>query len=282
VRPPDEARPSVSDRSFRYGDAVFCTLIIRHGRLLDADAQIENLTASARAIGISVPGPVRSPRSLCAVLRRLGTGASTEAVVRVQVTAGASGRGYARGSAADAWELVELLPVPPSRSVSVAVLSEAESHVSPLPAVKSCNALPHVLCATAAARLGVDEAIRTSGGVLLEGCSANLFWAADGTLFTPAAELPIYPGATRAVVREVALGAGWRVDEGAFPARSLGAARGAFLTNAVRGVEPIAAIDGRSVEWPGELETLRTLVERHREANGRPVAQRQEPKRRST
>jgi branched-subunit amino acid aminotransferase/4-amino-4-deoxychorismate lyase len=202
-----------------------------------------------------------------AVLSQLGAGPRTNAVARIQVSAGAGGRGYARG-AAEPWELVELLPRPGSRSLTATVLPEEESHVSPLPAVKVCSALPHVLCAAAAVRRGATEGIRTRGGAVLEASAANLFWFADGALWTPSTGLPIYPGVTRAVTIEVARGLGWRVEEGTFDPDELRAGRGAFLTNAVRGVEPLAALDGTDCSWPEELERLREAVERHRDVNG--------------
>ena len=267
VRSRSQLRPALADRSFRYGDGVFCTLAIRNGRLLDASAQISRLTESAGAIGLQLPAPVRSLGAVSAVLSQLGVGPTTNAVARIQVSAGTGGRGYARG-AAEPWELIELLPCPRPRDLTVAVLPESESCLSPLPAVKACSALPHVLCAAAADRRGVTEGIRTKGGVLLEAAAANVFWFAGGALRTPSTELPIYPGVTRAVTIDVARGLGWRVEEGVFAPDGLRASRGAFLTNAVRGVEPLAALDGTQCPWPEELERLRQAVERHRNVNG--------------
>jgi branched-chain amino acid aminotransferase/4-amino-4-deoxychorismate lyase len=267
VLPRDQAHPAIDERSFRYGDGVFCSVAVRRGRLLDAPAQISRLMASATAIGIEVPETVRTPGAVCAVLSRLGAGPGTNAVARIQVSAGSGGRGYARDTA-EAWELVELLPAPGRRELTVAVLREAESHLSPLPAVKSCSALPHVLFAAAATRLGVAEGIRTNDGALLEASAANLFWSAGGVLHTPSTDLPLYPGVTRAVTIEVARELGWRVDEGAFAPEALRTGGAVFLTNAARGVEPVAALDGAARPWPEELEALREAVERHRDLNG--------------
>jgi branched-subunit amino acid aminotransferase/4-amino-4-deoxychorismate lyase len=98
-------------------------------------------------------------------------------VVRVQVSAVAGERGYRR-SAKTAWELVELHPLPAPRTLTVTVLGAEEAPIPSLPAVKSCSSLAHVLCAAAAERRGVDEAVRTAGGRLLEASASNLFWEA--------------------------------------------------------------------------------------------------------
>jgi branched-subunit amino acid aminotransferase/4-amino-4-deoxychorismate lyase len=261
----------MGDRAFRYGDGVFATLALRHGRLLDARAHVARLNSSVGAMGLSTPDAVSSVDRLCEVLELVGVDGTADGVVRVQVSAVAGGRGYRRG-AQTAWELVELHPLPDPRTLTVTVLGAEEAPIPSLPAVKTCSALAHVLCAAAAERRGVDEAVRTAGGRLLEASASNLFWEADGELFTPSDSLPLYPGVTRSVVIQEARRAGWTVHEGEFGPRALESASGAFLTNAVRGLEPIAELDGTPLDWPATLETLRVTVEEARTEAGLPVA----------
>jgi branched-subunit amino acid aminotransferase/4-amino-4-deoxychorismate lyase len=270
LRPATEFRPRVGDRAFRYGDGVFATLALENGRLLDAPAHLDRLAASTESIGLPVPVAVRSPQSLCDVLRLLGTDETTSGVVRVQVSADDGGRGYGRGEDGS-WELVEIHPRPAPRNLTLSVLEPDEAPVPSLPAVKSCSALAHVMCARAAARRGVAEAVRTSGGHLLEASASNLFWVADGVLCTPSASLPLYPGVTRAVVMAAAKQSGWTVRDGEFGRAALDGVGGAFLTNAVRGIEPVAEIDGVGLAWPPKLEELRTLVATIRHGAGLPV-----------
>ncbi len=270
LRPVTEFRPHVGDRAFRYGDGVFATLTIEDGRLLEADAHVEQLASSAEAIGLTVPDAVSTAQRLCDVLRLLGVDAATGCMVRVQVSAESGERGYGR-SADRSWELVEIHPLPVPRTLTVAVLESDEAPCPALPAVKSCSALAHVMCARAAVRRGVADAVRTAGGHLLEASASNLFWGADGVLFTPSATLPLYPGVTRSVVADVARRTGWTVREGEFGRSALEQARGAFLTNAARGIEPIAQLDGIVLEWPSELETLRSAVAAARLEAGSPV-----------
>lgn len=263
IRPTTEFRPHIGDRAFRYGDGVFATLALERGLLLDGDAHVQRLAASAGAIGLAVPEPVSSAQRLCEVLGLMGAEDSTVAVVRVQVSCGSGGRGYGRGDGGG-WELVELHAAPEPRVLSVAVLEAGEAPIPAMPAIKSCSALAHVLAARAAGRRGAVEAVRCSAGHLLEASASNLFWEANGDLFTPSAALPLYPGITRSVVIDEARRSGWTVHEGEFARSALERAGGAFLTNAVRGVEPIAELDGVRMEWPAELEALRASVEASR------------------
>ena len=271
LRPVTEFRPHANDRAFRYGDGVFATLALRRGRLLDAEAHLERLNASCVVIGLAAPEAVGSPAGLLQVLERIGVGECTDGVVRVQVSAGPGGRGYGRGGPA-AWELVEVLPLPTPRNLTVAVLAPADAPIPSLPGVKSCSALAHVLCAEAARRRECAEAVRTAEGLVLEAAASNVFWEEDGELYTPSTSLPLYPGITRSIVIEAARQSGWTVHEGEFAPADLRRSAAAFLTNAVRGLEPIARLDGAAMEWPSRIEALRSLVESGRIEGGLPVA----------
>jgi glyoxylase-like metal-dependent hydrolase (beta-lactamase superfamily II) len=157
--------------------------------------------------------------------------------VRVQVSAGTGGRGYGRGHGVRAdsnsacWELVELLPAPAERSLTLTVLDDGAVPLPAFPNVKSCNALPHVMCARLAAHSGCEEALRVSDGSLLEAAASNVFWTSETCLFTPSASLPLYPGVTRSVVLSVAEAEGWTIREGRFGASDLAQADSVFLTN---------------------------------------------------
>ncbi len=258
----------LAGRALRYGDGVFVTLACREGILLDAEAQIGRLTRACERVELTVPETAASVSALLDVLRSIGARGDGDFVVRVQVSAGPSGRGYGR-SGDDSWELIEVSEPPSARECRVAVAGpDLRLPVPALPSVKSCSALAHVLAAREAARMGVHELIRTADGRVTEAIAANVFWTAGDVLRTPAASLPIYPGMTRALVLEVAGQVGLEVDEGEHDGASLAAADGVFLTNATRGVEPVAELDGESTRWPEPLARLAAAVDEARRTRG--------------
>ena len=270
LRPITEFRPRAGERAFRNGDGVFATMALERGRLLDAAAHVERLKSSAAAMGLRVPQAVQSPERLCEILALLGANGSADGVVRIQISAESGERGYGR-AADDSWELVEIHPLPAPRVLTLAILEPDEAPVPALPSVKSCSAAAHVLCARAAAGRGVAEAVRVAGEHVLEASASNLFWVHDGVLCTPAESLPLYPGITRSVVLDVARGAGWEIREAEFDRAELRRAGSAFLTNAVRGVEPVAVLEGSPLEWPPALEALRESAQAARIEGGLPV-----------
>ena len=237
-------------RAIRYGDGLFATLRIDAGWLLDAERHAARLLAGADGIGLEPPAGWLDERQiverLVAAAGDLGAGPGSDGVLRCQWSAVDRGRGYGRSG--DSVALVELSEVPADRELGARVL---ESDVVPRPSIahiKTCSALPHVIAARLAARLGVDEVIRVYGGWLAEGISANLFFERDGRLFTPGPELPLYPGTVRRRVIEQAGALGIEVVEGLWESSELNRCNGAFLTGSVRGVEPVSKLDDRTLE----------------------------------
>jgi branched-subunit amino acid aminotransferase/4-amino-4-deoxychorismate lyase len=84
-----------------------------------------------------------------------------------------------------------------------------------------------------------DALLLTHDGFVAEGTVWNVFWWDGDILRTPALDLGILPGIGRARVLELVP----TVDQGRY-ARPQVAGKSLFLTNAVRGVVPIASLDG--------------------------------------
>ena len=84
-----------------------------------------------------------------------------------------------------------------------------------------------------------DALLLTPEGWVAEGTVWTVFWWEGGTLRTPALDLGILPGIGRARVLEVVK----RAEQGRYRKPAL-AGKSLFLTNAVRGIVPIASLDG--------------------------------------
>src|SRR5262249_38735646 len=95
---------------------------------------------------------------------------------------------------------------------------------------------------------GADDAVFVrDDGIVLEGPVTNVWWRRDGTLFTPAIDLGILAGVTRAVLIEAAPETGYEVVEGAFSLSEVLDAEEVFTSSSVREVMPVIAVDGRPV-----------------------------------
>jgi branched-chain amino acid aminotransferase len=250
---PDEAKISVFDRGFLYGDSVYETIGTFEGRLFATRDHLDRLERSAGRIGLRVPPRAEIERAIEDTVAAAG---NVESRVRVMLTRGAGKLDLDPASANDTQLVVIVSPLgAPTREmydkgVAVAVVSVARNNPRAIdPAVKSGNYLNNVLAlGEARRRSGAYEAILCDAdGSVAEGASSNVFAVIDGQVRTPPTEVGILDGITRAKVIGLC-----RAGEIPFAEQRLSPAdlRGAgevFITSATRAVLPVTSIDGQPV-----------------------------------
>ena len=244
-----DAKISVDDRGFIFGDGVYEVTRSRDGALLEVDRHVRRLERSLAGIDISF-----SPSDLPAVSLRLlreNNLARGEATVYWQVT---------RGAAAPRTHQF------PPASTPVTVYASAGSFTSLhekrvtgvgtilLPDqrwarcdLKTVNLLPNVLAKQKAVAAGVHEALLMRDGVIMEGAATNFFGVIDGMVRTHPKTNNILPGITREVVLELAAELGIAVREEPMLVDDIPRLTESFLTGTTNDVMPVVAIDGRPV-----------------------------------
>jgi len=253
VLPGDEARISVLDNGFVFGDGVYETMRTFGGRPLVLGRHLRRLRASAARLGIAIPetDAVLTGR-LDDVMARAG---HRESFIRLIVSRGVGDISYDfdRVKGPTIVLAVKALPALPeswySDGVPVATVSVRRNHPQALdPAIKSCNLLNNVLAIREAQSRGAEEAILLNlDGDVAEGASSNIFAVRGGTVVTPPVEAGILSGITREIVIELCPDVGVPVREERLPPEDLRSADEAFLTSSVRDVLPITTVDGRPV-----------------------------------
>jgi branched-chain amino acid aminotransferase len=253
VRLPEDAKVSVFDRGFLYGDSVYETIGTSYGRLFAARDHLDRLDRSASRIGLSVP-----PREqiVSAIAETMAAAGNPESRVRVILTRGEGKLDLDPASATDSRLVVIVFPLGPptpemfQKGVAVAIVSITRNSPSAIdPAVKSGNYLNNVLAlGQARRRSGAYEAILCAGdGSIAEGSTSNVFAVVGGEVRTPPPTVGILDGITRAKVIDLARSAGIALVERRLEPDELRGADEAFLTSATRGVLPIATIDEKPV-----------------------------------
>lgn len=109
-----------------------------------------------------------------------------------------------------------------------------------------------------------EAALIVDGADVLEADRANVFAVRTGALFTPPLDGRILPGVTRSTVIDLAREEGIEVIEGAISLDRLVEADEVFLTNSIRGIEAVDAIDGTPLA--GERPLTARLVEALRDS----------------
>lgn len=258
--PRADARVSVEDRGFVFGDGVYEVLRVINGRLFAARFHNQRLEKSLDGIGITLRGqdsPARFVEIGKDLLRQNGL-LQGEATLYMQITRGAATRAHH-------------FPPPdvePSVYISVARftpstdLAENGASVITHPDLrwgrcdlKTLNLLPNVLASQTARERGAFEAMLIRDGVVTEGAKTNFFGVVDGTLRTHPCDNHILPGITRSVLRDLASEVGIGLDETPIKASEIPKLSELFLTGTTTDVMPVVKLDDKPVGKgrPGEL-----------------------------
>lgn len=239
---PDEPVLHADDEAILRGRAAFETLRVYAGRPFRLEDHLARLAASAERIGLP-------PMSASAV-RELAGGAlaaagARDAVLRLLWTGGRAGVapvGLALVSAlGDEWDVVR------ARGTRLVSLLGIKADDAPwlLGGVKSTSYAVNMAAEAEAKRRGADDAVFVDAdAVVLEGPVTNVWWRRGDVLSTPALDLGILAGVTRATVLDAAPALGYRVEEGAFPLSRLATAEEAFTSSSVREILPVVELDG--------------------------------------
>jgi 4-amino-4-deoxychorismate lyase len=258
---PTEPVIRADDEGLLRGRAAFETLRVYNGRPFGLEAHLDRLTASAASIGLPAVERRRLQVLVGLVLPKAEGG---DASLRLVWTAGPT------GGLPSALALLGTVPdwieVTRERgATAVSLLGVRASAPWLLPGVKSTSYAVNMAAEAEARRRGVDEALFVDGdGIVLEGTVTNVWWRVGETLFTPALDLGILAGVTRATMIELAPECGFHVEEGAYPLSQLLESEEAFTTSSVREVMPLVEVDGKPLgRGPAAdalQETLRKVV----------------------
>jgi 4-amino-4-deoxychorismate lyase len=254
---PDQPVIRADDEAVLRGRAAFETLRVYGGRPFRLRAHLERLESSARAIGLPVPDVAELDELATLVLPRAG---EADAVLRLVWTAGpveGSPAGLALLSEVPPW--IDDVRARGARAVSLLGVRAAVPWL--LPGVKSTSYAVNMAAEAEAKRRGADEAVFVDAeGVVLEGTVTNVWWRRGETLYTPALELGILAGVTRAALLELAAAEGYAVDEGAYTLGELSEAEEAFTSSSVREVMPLAGLDGRPLARGPAADALQAAL----------------------
>ena len=253
--PAAEARVSVFDHSFLYGDGCFETILFRHGRPFELDAHLDRLWASCTYLRIEPPTPqVELAARMSELVARaaLSTG-----WVRVVVS---RGEGYPVSDPRRATTPTLVMSVQDEPSVrrdpelGITLTIASTRRIPPVcldPRVKANNYLNHIVARWEAIGAGADDALLLDvDGNVAELGSANVF-AVQGTRVATPLPRNILAGITRAVVlrlaREGALGGGIAAVERDLAPYDLYTADEVFVVGTGTGVTCVREIDGRTI-----------------------------------
>jgi 4-amino-4-deoxychorismate lyase len=268
---PDEPVLHADDEALLRGRAAFETTRIYAGVPFKLGEHLARLRGSASRLGLPVPESKELEALARSAVEEAG---AADAVLRLYWTAGREGT-----KRPTALALVSTVPTElegmRTRGIGLIALPlgvEADVRaVAPwlLGGVKSTSYAVNMAAEAEAKRLGADDAVFiASGGIVLEGPVTNVWWRLEDVLYTPALELGILAGVTRATLIPEAAALGYELREGAFPLAHLAAADEAFTSSSVREVMPVVELDGAPLGPGRPGRAAAALQERLRDVAG--------------
>jgi 4-amino-4-deoxychorismate lyase len=270
---PDEPVLNADDEALLRGRAAFETTRVYAGSPFKLDEHLARLAGSAARIGLPSVDVEQCEKLARSALDAAG---EPEAVLRLYWTAGreGSGRPTALALVSSVPPQLEELRAQGIKLIALPLGLQADLRAfAPwlLGGVKSTSYAVNMAAEAEAKRRGADDAVfLASGDVVLEGPVTNVWWRLERVLYTPALELGILAGVTRATLIAEAGRLGYEVREGVFPLEHMAAAEEAFTSSSVREVMPAIELDGKPVGDGSPGEAGRELQTRLRSCASSP------------
>lgn len=244
----EKAVVSVLDRGFLYGDGLFETMAVFHGRPFRWTQHWERFEAGARFL--KIPLPFKASELYQFLEELLEANRMPNALLRLTLTRGVGPRGYSPKGAEQPTVAMSLHPVPqlnaeqPQRWGLITSTFRLPAN-EPLAQFKTCNKLPQIMARAEADAAGAHEALLlNSEGFVVEAASSNLFWIEEKTVRTPPLLSGILPGVTRAVVFEICRNCGLDFKEAQLRLDELRNVDGVFLSLSSVGIAEATSLDG--------------------------------------
>ena len=253
IADPSDARVSVFDRGFLYGDSVFEVFRTYGGVPFAEREHLERLERSAERL--MIPMPISLDALSSEVRATLDAAGEGPWYVRVVITRGTGPLTYDPSTAVEPLRVIIVAPLsmPPvqhyERGIAVALLSASRPTDDVRAAgAKASNYLANLLAVHEAKQEGAQEALMLGkDGQILEGASSNIFVVKNGIVRTPEPQPGILVGITRATVLRAAEAEGIIIEQGEVQPESLFAADEAFITSSIREVMPVVSADGQAI-----------------------------------
>lgn len=243
--PLSEAKVSVLDRGFLFGDGVYEVIPSYKGRLFRLQDHLDRLQASMGQIQLTLVYEMDQWLSILTPL----LDANKNQSIYLQITRGVSvKRDHAFPKQVIPTVFAMCSDVKPFEGTTMGIKAlTIEDSRWELCHVKATTLLANVLLRQQAIEKGCAEAILYRDDYVTEGAASNLFAVIDGVLVTPEKTDAILPGITRHVVLELAAQHGIDVQEKIITLDALHAASEIWATSSTREIVPIVELDSQPV-----------------------------------
>jgi branched-chain amino acid aminotransferase len=265
-----EAKVSVFDHGFLFGDSIYETMRTFRGRIFLVERHMQRLQNSARMLRLQLPLSVEKIRE--ELDRTVTEGGNIESYIRLIVTRGKGRINLDPDAVEGSNYVIIVLPFNPlpaeyyEKGIQLALVTTRRNDQQSLnPGMKTSNLLNNVLAFMEAKDAKAFEGIlQNLSGYITEGTGSNIFLVAGGRLITPSLDSGLLPGVTRGLVLELARKERIPVEEtNVLPEMLIGCDE-CFITGTTKGVLPVRQIDNQPLS-PAPGPITKRLMQAYRE-----------------
>jgi branched-chain amino acid aminotransferase len=245
----EDARVSVYDHGFLYGDGVFEGMRSYGGQVFRLEQHLHRLWDSAKAIWLEIP--VTQEALAATVTATLSANEIQDGYIRLVVTRGAGTLGLDPNLTSDPQVIIitDHITLYPDEyyenGLKIVTVATRRNHPNALsPRIKSLNYLNNILAKIEGLQAGCVEALMLNHRDEVAECTGdNIFLVKSGCLVTPATDAGILEGITRQAVMDLAQEAGMEVREPTIKLDDVYEADECFLTGSAAEVVPVVQVD---------------------------------------
>lgn len=246
--PLDQAKVSVLDRGFIFGDGIYEVVPVYGRRLFRFDEHMARLERSLTKLRI--PNPHSRPDWLMRCRRLIEAQASEDQLIYIQVTRGVALRDHVMpaGIEPTVFMMVSAMkqPSPEQRHQGVACVSARDFRWE-RGDIKSISLLGNVLARQISADQGAVETIMFRDGFLTEAASCNVWVVREGAVLGPPKSEHVLEGIRYELIRELCEQEGLAFNLRPISEGEVTSADELMLSSATKEVLPVTTLDGEPV-----------------------------------
>jgi len=254
--PIENAKISVMDRGFLFGDGVYEVIPVFGGKLLRLDEHLARLHNSLNRISLLNPHNDNEWQEIFLNLLKKNVG--DDRAIYLQISRGVydkrdlSIRASSSHNPPTVFAMV-LQVTPPdidvlSAGISVVTVDDFRWNACD---IKSTSLVASVMLREQASEAGMDDAILIKEGKVTEGTASNVFLVKDSVLTTPPMSRDLLPGITRDLVIELAVDLAKngtiKFEEREIKESELLVADEIWMTSSTREIAPVIRLNGHMV-----------------------------------
>lgn len=246
--PINEAKISVLDRGFIFGDGVYEVIPAYGAKALRFEHHMQRLQNSLDAVRIT--NPLTNAQWQEVLDKLISETGPEDQYLYLHITRGVASRDHRFPDETKPTVFVMssvLQPVEPAlleKGISAVTLDDIRwQHCN----IKAIALLPNILLRQQAVDQDAMEAILIRDGDITEGAASNVFIVSDGVIKTPPKGKKLLPGITRDLVVELAKTHNMPVEEVSITEKEFLAADEIWLTSSTKEILPVTRINEQQV-----------------------------------